>query len=139
MAEHPKGLIELCGVRIERRGPVILVDSADHHADPFDLVIVSLQAGETTAAMVVIGSGQIVRNAADAAPGGRIVRSALPEEIGVLQVREDLAELREAGLPSRGSEWLVPPGGEPSAFAHPTSDAAQGSVRSFIDRLFGAR
>jgi hypothetical protein len=139
MSEDSKGVVELCGVRIARGGPVIYADRAGHQADPFQLVIVALPERETTG-MVVIGTRQIAGNAAGADPSGRIVRLAAPDEIGDLQTRADLAKLREAGLPFSGSDWLMlTPGGEPSVAKQPGSEPAQGSARAFIDRLFGTR
>jgi hypothetical protein len=124
-----------------RGGPVIIADSGGHHLNPFQLVIVALAQGETKAT-VVIGTGQIAANTGAATAQGRIVRVLSPEEIAALQLREETdadarSNLRVAGLPASGSDWLIAPGAEPAVFAHPTLGDTHGSARSFINRLFG--
>jgi len=139
-----QGRLDLCGVRLTRGSPVVFVDPWGHTLDPFQLVVVALPEGETLA-IVVVAPGQLVENEARVEPRGRVVRVASPEDIAAFDRQHRAepdaiapmhADLQAAGLPPGWSDWLVPPGAQPSVLRMPETAAEPRSARAFIDRLF---
>ena len=102
----------LCGVRIERNGPVVFVDARGHDVDPGDLVIVD-RGGQESMASVVFGPSQLLANEGRADPAGRIVRLAVDEDVQCFGPDTPATNgAREAGLPS--DERLADPSVEPA-------------------------
>ena len=144
VADILKGRVDLCGVRVTRGSPVVFVDPAGCRLDPFQLVVVALPEGEALA-MVVVAPGQILQNEAQAGPRGRVIRVASEGDIAAFRQGDNAGldpmsrvrpQVEGAGLPPGWSDWLVPPGDQPSVSARSGTDAERCSARAFIDRLF---
>jgi hypothetical protein len=132
MAERPG----LCGVRLERGGPVRYVDANGLDLAPLQLVLVEFERRESLA-MVAFGPNQLVANEAGVGTEGRVVRLATENDVrrfgvGSPTQNSTLAE----SLPPTWSEWLVEAGAEPSVQL--ALDNGAPSVAEFIQRLFPA-
>ncbi len=139
-----QGRLDLCGVRLTRGSPVVFVDPCGLTLNPGQLVVVALPEGETLAS-VIVAPGQLVENEALMEARGRVVRVASAEDIVAFDLQHGAepdaiapmhADLEAAGLPPGWSDWLVPPGAEPSVLRTPETNAEPRSARAFIDRLF---
>lgn len=134
MPETPGTSSGLCGVRLERSGPVLFVASNGHDVAPGQLVVVE-QQGREELAIVVFGPAQLVADEPGAGAVGKLLRLATDEEAarfeGLMAPENGVSA---AGLPSAWVEWLVAPGEAPGVQVAMDEDVP--SAQEFIDRLF---
>jgi len=133
MPEQRGASTGLCGVRLERTGPVLFVESNGHDVVAEQLVVVE-RAGDEALATVVFGAAQLIANEPDTGAVGRLLRMATDEEAA--RFEELTAQengVSAAGFPSAWAEWLVAPGEEPAVQV--ALDDGTPSAGEFIERL----
>ncbi|MSQ24472.1 MAG: hypothetical protein EXR58_08020 [Chloroflexi bacterium] len=133
----------LCGVRIARGSPVLLVDSGDRTIAPGEVVVIADGASEALAT-VVIGSDQCLEVSEGPMPEARIERVATALDLVALAkhapaslaaAERALEQLAAAGLRVEWAGPLVGPTDSPSLQNGVTAEAF---ARTFISRLFPA-
>lgn len=127
----------MCGVRLERNGPVLFVDANGLDLAAGQLVVID-RGGEEALASVVFGPGQLLANEPRVGPQGKVKRLATDEDVSRLGPRTtgDTGVLA-AGLPESWAEWLAGPDDEPAVRVALDADAP--SAGAFIERLFPGR
>jgi len=135
MPDMPRAGSALCGVRLDRNGPVLYVDANGVDVAPDQLVVLQ-RGGAEAIARVVFSPAQLVSNEPRVAPEGKISRVATEEDIARLGSPHQ-ADNGTAGaaLPIEWTEWFVTLGEAPAVQATPAEEA---SARASIERLFGS-
>lgn len=127
---------QLAGVRFDRGGPVVWVDTQGQVLTPGQLVVVAYAQGEALAS-VVVGSGQIVENEPAVVPTGVVVRLASDADARALGGRAAMGSSAEAvGVPAGWSEWLAPPDAAP--FVRDATQSGAPTATEFLKRRFPA-
>ena len=137
MADPSPSNPTLCGVRLERAGPVVFLDTNGLVIAPGLMVVTEVVDGDVLA-QVVFAPHQLVSNEPRIGSRGVVKRLATAEDIAQMGSGWGASNgLVSAGLPEARAEWLVGPGDEPRLQV--AIDDEGSTAGAVIERLFPGR